>query len=129
MKTQYATRLVEQVAFAGGEALLGNIVSRERERGYKVVRPGDVDWLPTTLWKNSSICSIDGDRVRIVLIEARHQKSGAFRRLLGHIADMEMIPVVIEPHDRLAATLASWGWKRRRIGSGFDAETIWYPRP
>lgn len=128
MKAQYVTRLLNQVALGGAQMMLSNILIREKERGFKVVRPGDVEWFPQTLWKPSSILSIDGNRVRIVLIEAKHQKGGAFRRLLDDIADMEMVPVVVEPHDRLAAFLSSLGWRHRLHGAGDDRENIWYPR-
>jgi hypothetical protein len=127
--TQYVSRIVNLLALGGGSTLLDDICGLETRKGFKVVRPGDVPWLPRSDWKKSSICSIDDDRVRIVLIEAHYQKTGAFTRLIAALAERRLNPVVVEPHGRLAAKLKSWGWKHRRHGLGDDVENIWYPRP
>lgn len=128
MKPQYVTRLITQYAIGGGDAILSNIVNMEKDRGFIVVRPGEAEWFPAALWKKSSICSIAANRIRIVLVEAKQQKSGAFRLLVDQISDLDLVPVVVEPHDRLAVTLASWGWRHRRHGVGAECENIWYPR-
>jgi hypothetical protein len=122
-------RLVTQFAIGGAEMMRANIIEREKERGFAVYAPGEVEWFPRCDWKDSSVISVTGNRVRIVLVEARTQKGGAFRRLLHAINEMQMVPVVVEPHDRLAAVLVGWGWRHRKVGVGFEGENVWYPRP
>jgi hypothetical protein len=129
MKPQYVTRLINQLMLGGGERILDTVVEDELAKHFKVLRPGDVEWLSPREWKPSTIVALDGNRVRLVMLEAKAQKTGAFRRLIDCIIEMEMVPVVVEPHDRLALTLASWGWRHRRHGIGDRAETVWYPRP
>lgn len=128
MTNAEVSRVLERFALGGSAAIVSDIVKLERERGFTVVRPGEADWFPLALWKSSSVCSTDGNRVRIVLIDAAIPNRGAFRRLIYDIVEMDMIPVVVDPHDGLAATLASWGWRHRRVGQGFGAENLWYPR-
>lgn len=128
LKPQYASRLVNLLAFGGGNMLLHDIIELEKMRGFTVVRPGECDFFPLADWKPSSICSFDGTRVRIVLVEARAQKTGAFTRLVENIRDLNLTPIVVEPHSRLAAVLHRWGWKCRRHGHNDTTETIWYPR-
>lgn len=138
MRADYATRLVNRLAIGGGGMLLDDICAMERARGHVVIRPGQSAWLPTSDWKDSTIVAIEyralrpgqlPNRARLVLLEAKQPRSGALTRLLRHLYELELSPVMVEPHDRLAAKLMEWGWKHRRVGHDDLAETIWYPRP
>jgi len=127
--SKMVSRVADMMAFGGRDMLLHDIVATERAKGFQIVRPGEAEWFPRSDWRKNSICSVSGNRVRIVLIEAHHQKSGALVRLIAALQERELVPVVVEPHPRLAQRLAAWGWKNRRHGAGDLAETIWYPRP
>jgi hypothetical protein len=129
MKAQYMSRLLTQLTINGDRnAIPEHMADAERAQGYTVLRPGEVDWFTHNDWRPSSLLSISGNRVRIVLVEAKRQNGGAFRRLIDDIEALEMVPVVVEPHDRLALKLVSWGWKSRTHGQGDYRETVWYPR-
>jgi hypothetical protein len=122
-------RIVNQLALGGRGMVHANIIKMETDRGFEIVPVGSVEWLSPYIWQRSSVVSRDGNRIRLVLLEAQRQKQGAFTRLVDDIQVEGLIPVVIAPHDRLAQKLHSWGWKCRRVGLGVEAEHIWYPRP
>lgn len=121
-------RIVNQVAFGGRDMVLSNVIAMETDRGFVRIPVGSVEWLSPWIWHRNSVVTQDGDRVRLVLLEALRQREGAFTRLVADILACELIPVVVEPHDRLARKLAAWGWRHRRLGVGFTSENIWYPR-
>lgn len=127
MKSELS-RIINQMAFGGRDMVLANLVKMETDRGFVVIPVGSVEWLSPWTWHRNSLVTRDGQRVRLVLMEALHQKQGAFTRLVADIQANELIPVVVEPHDRLAHKLHTWGWRHRRLGAGVTAENLWYPR-
>lgn len=100
----------------------------ERERGNRVVVPGEVDWLPAADWDDTIVVSVSGREVRLIAILARKPGSGAFRRLVGRIQSSGLVPVIIAPSREMAATMRRWNWTRRYVGSGFEQEEQWRPR-
>jgi hypothetical protein len=121
-------QVINLLAFAGPAAMGQALIARERARGFTVVRPGDVEWLAPEVWTKRTIVAIDGRRIRLVALETRQPGRGALRRLITDIEAEGLIPVVVEPHERLARTLQAWGWKQRHCGSGDDLHTVWHPR-
>lgn len=98
----------------------------ERERGFRVVLPGEERWLSPDDWDQSVVVSQDGAEVRLVAILAR--KPGSFRRLLASLASHGLRPVVVCPIGPIMpAILAHYGWTMRTLGSGWDAEEQWRP--
>lgn len=100
----------------------------ERERGHRIVVPGEVAWLPADDWHHTVVVSIAGDKVRLIAILANRPGTGAFRRLVSAINEAGLMPVVIAPSYEMRATLKRWGWKGRTSGYGLDSEERWAPR-
>lgn len=101
----------------------------ERERGFMVVRPGGKKWFRSSDWKSTSVASINGNRVRLVLLDAIEAGKGAFTRTLQAIEDAGLRPCVIDPTPEFAAALKRRDWRGRSVGSTFKTrETVWYPR-
>lgn len=104
------------------------ILEGENARGFKVIRPGDTPWFRAMDWRHESIASIDGKRVRLVLLYAFESGKGAMTRTLSGIIEAGLKPAVIDPTRELAATLTKRGWKMRVEGSSFeDREDVWVP--
>lgn len=102
------------------------IVAHEDARGFNVVRPGDEPWFSVEDWRPASVASIDGRRVRLVLLHAHVNGQGALTRTLAAIKLAGFTPSIIEPTRELKATLARRGWIAYTHGSTFDdQETIW----
>lgn len=100
----------------------------ERERGFQVVIPGEVEWLPAEDWHESNVVSRDDDEVRLIAILAK--RPGSFRRLLSRLALHRLRPVVVCPIGPIMpAILQHYGWIKREIGSGWDMEEQWRPDP
>ncbi len=105
------------------------IVEGEIKRGFKVVRPGDQPWFRANDWRAASVASIDGKRVRLVLIHSFESGKGAFTRTVAAIIAAGLTPSVIDPTPELSTALHRRGWRGRSRGTGFeDFETAWYPR-
>lgn len=119
-------RIAQLLYFGGPDTMGSEIITREQRRGFMVRRPGDVDWLPVARWKARTIVSLDRRRVRLVALDALVPGHGSLRALIADIERAGLTPVVVEPHDRLKASLKRWGWKHRRIGHGVEVENIWY---
>jgi len=123
--------LVEVVKriLAGGYDPVAAIVEDETARGFKVVRPGQADWLPASDWRGASVASLDGDTVRLVLIHSHESGKGAMTRTLAAIVVAGLHPSVLEPTPELAATLRRRGWRGRvkNLPNG-DHESVWTPR-
>jgi len=99
---------------------------QERERGFRVVIPGEERWLSADDWHESNVVSVDGSEVRLVAILAKRR--GSFRRLLAALASHGLRPVVVCPIGPIMpAIMAHLGWVKRDIGSGWDAEEQWRP--
>lgn len=123
--------LVEVVKriLAGGYDPVAAIVEDETARGFKVVRPGEVAWLPMEDWRPASVASINGDTVRLVLIHSHESGKGALTRCIAAIIAAGLKPTVLEPTPQLADTLRRRGWKaRRRMLPRDDHETVWSPK-
>ena len=104
------------------------ILEGENARGFKVVRPGDAPWFRAVDWREASIASIDGKRVRLVLLHAFESGRGAMTRTLAAIVEAGLKPAIIDPTRELAATITKRGWKMRVEGSIFeDREDVWLP--
>lgn len=103
----------------------GVIFEDETAKGRKAVRPGDVSWFDPADWNPSSVASIFGNTVRLVLIDALRPGTGALTRMLSAIDAAGLRPVVVAPTREFAAALARRGWKRRSCGFGFEHEEVW----
>ena len=113
---------------ASREPVYESMRAAERERGFRVVVPGEERWLSSDDWHHSVVVSVDRDEVRLVAILAR--QTGSFRRLLASLASHGLRPVVVCPIGPIMpAILAHYGWEKREIGSGWDAEEQWRPMP
>jgi len=98
----------------------------ERERGFRVVIPGETPWLSVDDWHESSVVSMDGSEVRLVAILAK--RPGSFKRLLATLASHGLKPVVICPVGPIMpAIMRHYCWEKRDLGSGWDAEEQWRP--
>lgn len=105
------------------------IVEGERERGFKIIRPGSAAWFRTDDWRPASVASIDGRRCRLVLLHAVESGRGAMTRTIAGIKDVGLVPVIVEPTRELAVALRKRDWRPRNEGSTFETfETIWMQR-
>jgi hypothetical protein len=105
------------------------IVHAERERGFRVVRPGEAWWFRNYDWRPESVASINGATVRLVLIHAWNQSSGAFTGTVDAIIKFGYKPTVIDPTKEFAAMLTRRGWRGRLMGRSFETrETVWRPK-
>lgn len=100
----------------------------ELSAGYEIVKPGDVPWLSTDDWDETIVVSKDAKRVRLVAILAKRPGNGSLRRTVDGIIASGLVPQIVEPTNEMRATCKRWGWRARRIGRGFEAQEIWYPR-
>lgn len=99
---------------------------QERERGFRVVIPGEERWLSADDWHESNVVSLDGGEVRLVAILSR--RPGSFKRLLASLASHGLRPVVVCPIGPIMpAMMQRYGWIKRELGSGWDAEEQWRP--
>ncbi|MBR2118482.1 MAG: hypothetical protein IJ935_07390 [Afipia sp.] len=124
--------LIEMInrVFNGKYDPVAAIVEGEIARGFKVVRSGDTPWFRAVDWRAASVASIDGGRVRLVLLHSFVSGKGAMTRTLEGIRAEGLKPTVIDPTRELAATLRRRGWRGRSKGTTFDdRETVWSPRP
>lgn len=106
--------------FEPGYSPVRSLRQFEEDRGFHLVQPGGVAWLPRDGWHHDSVISLDGRGqrtvVRLVLLVARRPGSGTLRRLLSELWFRDMVPAVIEPHERLAIFLDRYGFKPRTMG-------------
>lgn len=112
--TDRRTRRLEaeiEAIIAHPEGTLGRLRDLEVQRGGKVVMPGA--YLPFIFPKDDwddCVVSIKDREVRLVLINARNPGHGAFTRLVKHITDFNLTPVVVAPFPHMEAILVHWGW-------------------
>ena len=105
------------------------IVEGERKRGFRIVRPGEAAWFQIGDWKPESVASVDGNTVRLVLIEAWNQSTGVFTHTVDAILRAGYHPTVIDPTPEFAAMLKRRGWRGKRVGHDFETrETVWRPK-
>lgn len=120
-------QLIDKIV-GGGYDPVAAIVDNEEERGFKIVRPGDVPWFRLGDWQAASVASINGNNVRLVLLHAIESDRGAMTRTIAAIMEAGLIPNIIDPTRELGETLKRRKWKHRIKGSTFeDRETIWFP--
>jgi hypothetical protein len=99
----------------------------ERDAGRTLVEVGSY-WLPEADWHEDCVVSLDGNRMRLVLLNAHRPGGGAFMRLVKHLIAHGFTPVAVEPNDRIEASLIKRGWRSRVVGRGAKRELIYYPR-
>lgn len=99
----------------------------ERNRGFRVVVPGDEPWLPAADWHPTVVVSVAGRDVRLVAILATKPGSGAFTRMVGRILASGLQPVVLCPTYAFSEALRRRGWNQRFVGTGAQAEEHWRP--
>lgn len=98
----------------------------ERERGFRIVVPGEVGWLSSDDWHESAVVSLDGGEARFVAILAK--RPGSFRRTLHALASHGLRPCVVCPIGPfMPAIMKHYGWVKREIGSGWGLEEQWRP--
>ena len=104
------------------------IVDGETARGFKVIRPGDAPWFRAVDWRAASVASINGMKVRLVLLHSFQSGRGAMTRTIAGIKTAGLLPSIISPTRELAATLKRRRWKSKDEGTTFeDRETVWTP--
>jgi hypothetical protein len=105
------------------------IVHAEKERGFRVVRPGEAIWLRADDWRSESVASVNGTTIRLVLINAIQTGCGAFTRTVSAIRKIGSLPAVIEPTKEFASILTRRGWRGKQVGRTFETrETVWRPK-
>ena len=104
------------------------IVTGEKMRGFRVLRPGDTPWFLALDWLPVSIASVSGTMVRFVLIHAQEPMTGAFTRTVNGAQEAGYKPAVIDPTPEFAAILKRRGWRGKDVGHDFETrETVWRP--
>lgn len=126
-KFQHQTKLVGLLdKILSGYDPVAIIVESETARGFKIVRPGDAPWFRAADWRAASIASINGNKVRLVLLHAFESGKGAFTRTVSGIVEAGMTPTVIDPTPQFSSMLKRRGFKPRDEGTTFeDRETVW----
>lgn len=103
------------------------IAAAEKAKGHMVRHPGDEPWFPLSDWDNSLI-SMEGRRVRIVMVRARIPGHGAFARMVYGILHAGLTPVVICPLEPMRLIVQLWHWhKHFSCGNFFEREETWVP--
>ena len=128
--TAWAAAKVREMfaALDAGHPIEDVMRAEEQAKGYRVVVPGEVSWLPADDWQPTAVVSLDGTTVRLVALQALVEGRGALSRLLAGIAAAGLSPCILEPTRELQATLKRRGWRGRTVGHGVEAERRWYPR-
>ena len=127
-----AARVIAEcfAVIAKGGSVADLIARNEISAGFRVVRPGEVAWLPIGDWEPGTCCSVTESGIaRLVLLHARESGKGAFARLLVGIDDAGLIPHVIEPTREFAAALKRNGWRERLVNTKDGRERVWKRHP
>jgi len=103
-----------------------DLMACEWARGARAVL--DAEWLDWRDWESESIFTREGDRIRLVLLCAKNPGHGALTRLVDGIERAGLLPVMVEPSERLAAWCRKRHWKARMVGRGRDRHIIFHPR-
>lgn len=108
----------------------GVMMLAEAQSGRRPIQPGAT--MPFAFsaddWAFPQVVSVEGQEVRLVLIEARQPGNGAFRRLIDAIQAAGFTPVVIEPVGvTMPAIMAAWGWRPTTAGRGLSRVEEWRP--
>jgi hypothetical protein len=101
-----------------------NLIRHELDQGFIIVSR---DWIEPD-WTRRTIISQDGDRIRLVALEAKIPHSGAFTRLIEKIWKRNLVPVLVEPNDLLEQWCIRHQWRARYVGRGVDRHWVFYPR-
>jgi hypothetical protein len=102
-----------------------NLMRGEEEQGHILIERAE--WLNPDDW-NKFIISQDGNRIRLILLDAKVPGNGAFTRLIEGIKKAGLVPVVCEPLGRLTEWCRKHGYRPRKIGKGEHRHEVWYPR-
>lgn len=110
--------------------MLGVMMNLELAHGFRLVQPGHAPFdFAEADWPTFEQCvSLDGDEVRLVIVNARYPGQGGFRRLIDAIERAGLRPVVIAPiGETMPAILARWRWRCTVKGVGFKSAEEWRP--
>jgi hypothetical protein len=108
------------------EIARASILALEHAQGFEPVR--SAAWLNWNEWDSDSVFTLDGDRVRLVLIAAIQPGHGAFTRLIAAIEAAGLTPVLVEPSRLLIDWCNRHDWRSRRVGKGRHKQHVWHPR-
>jgi hypothetical protein len=111
-----------------GKSIEQILTDYETDRGFSVIRPGDVEWLPLADWLPMTIVSSNGTIVRLVAISAQTPGTGAFRRLCEALRAIGLVPHVVSPMREMQEKLRRWKWRRHVRGEGLERQEWWTPR-
>lgn len=101
----------------------------ERNKGYELIDASCApSWFIRADWNDDIVMSRYGRRVRIVLLTAKVQGRGSFRRLVINIIRAGLIPNVLSPMPLMQVILVKWNWRKAIIGSGHTQEEYWFPQ-
>jgi hypothetical protein len=99
----------------------------ESDYGYKLI--DEAPWLNRNEWEEIVVSTDKEGRIRLVLLDAKEPKTGAFTRLLEGIYKAGLTPVIVEPIGFLEEWCRQHGWRSRRLRHGSDQQKVWYKRP
>ena len=98
----------------------------EVKMGFSIIT--QARWLDPDDWDQWTIVSQDAKRIRLVALSARHPGNGAFTRLIDKIMREGLVPVVVEPNERLAEWCRKHWYRKRNCGHGALRHEVWYPK-
>ena len=117
-----------EAILSGNYDPIAAIINSEKERGFRVLRPGDTPWFRAADWRQESVASVSGTMVRLVLLHAFPSGKGAFMRTVKGIQEAGYNPSVIDPTPEFAAALKRLMWRGKLVGRTFETrETVWKP--
>lgn len=119
--------VLRRLAMAAVLGPVGAVCALEEEQGRRVVRPGEVRWLPLKVWHPDTVCSVSDSVANLVLLRARNPGAGALGVLLSAVQAEGLTPLVHAPHPRLERHLRAKGWVLDRRGEGVMAEEFMRP--
>jgi hypothetical protein len=117
--------LVRSALALSREELGAKLKAGEVKMGFSIVT--EARWLDPEDWDRWTIVSQDKNRIRLVALSARDPGHGAFTRLIDRITKELLVPVLVEPNDRLVAWAKAHWYRKRNCGRGDMRHTIWYP--
>jgi len=123
----FATEVAVRSALALSKEEMGDkLRANEVLMGFSVVT--EARWFNEDDWDRWTIITQDKNRIRLVALSARNPGTGAFTRLIDKIMREGLIPVVVEPNERLTEWCRRHWYRKRNSGQGVLRHEIWYPK-
>lgn len=104
---------------------IGVMCEDEIARGFSPVALDSRPWFLSKHWHESVIIE-NGKEIRIIAIQVKYPKEGAFKKMIEGIKADGLAPVVVCPFSDMLAIMKKWGWVKTVInGSFLDREEQW----